>query len=68
MFLSVGKKVTALKRQTMGPLRLNLQLPLGAYRSLTREELQLLLPYFFIEKQQTSKALPSNLKREEERK
>ncbi|EJR1649569.1 pseudouridine synthase, partial [Enterococcus faecalis] len=22
------------------------QLPLGAYRSLTREELQLLLPYF----------------------
>ncbi|HHB0755866.1 16S rRNA pseudouridine(516) synthase [Enterococcus faecalis] len=68
MFLSVGKKVTALKRQTMGPLRLDPQLPLGAYRSLTREELQLLLPYFFIEKQQTSKALPSNLKREEERK
>ena len=37
MFLSVGKKVTALKRQTMGPLRLDPQLPLGAYRSLTRE-------------------------------
>ena len=59
--------MTALKRQTMGPLRLDPQLPLGAYRSLTREELQLLLPYFFIEKT-TSKALPSNLKREEERK
>ena len=48
-------KVTALKRQTMGPLRLDPQLPLGAYRSLTREELQLLLPYFLLKNNKQAK-------------
>ena len=50
-----GEKVTALKRQTMGPLRLDPQLPLGAYRSLTREELQLLLPYFLLKNNKQAK-------------
>ncbi|MHC5268450.1 pseudouridine synthase [Enterococcus sp. LJL98] len=45
MFLACGKKVVQLKRTTMGPLTLG-ELPLGAYRRLTQEELQQLKPYF----------------------
>jgi 16S rRNA pseudouridine516 synthase len=47
MFESVGKKVTYLKRLSMGPLELDQTLPLGAYRELTEQEvyqLKLLLP------------------------
>lgn len=47
MFLSVGKKVTALKRLQMGPITLDQQLKSGEYRSLTRSELLSLLPYFY---------------------
>ena len=46
MFLSVGKKVIHLKRIAMGPLELDESLPLGSYRFLTQQELQLLKPYF----------------------
>lgn len=45
MFLARGKKVVALKRTEMGPLSLG-ELPVGAYRSLTPEELLQLKPYF----------------------
>ena len=40
MFLSVGKEVVYLKRLSMGSLVLDANLPLGAYRPLTREELE----------------------------
>ncbi|UHA72647.1 pseudouridine synthase [Paenibacillus sp. 481] len=40
MFASVGKQVTYLKRLTMGTLRLDEQLPIGAWRELTVEELE----------------------------
>ena len=40
MFLSVGKEVVYLKRLSMGTLVLDEDLPLGAYRPLTREELE----------------------------
>lgn len=46
MFLACGKKVTYLKRLTMGPIELDEQLPKGAYRPLIIEELNQLLPYF----------------------
>lgn len=46
MFLAVGKKVVHLKRIAMGPLELDESLPLGSYRFLTQQELQLLKPYF----------------------
>lgn len=46
MFLACGKKVTHLKRLTMGPIELDEQLPSGAYRPLTIEELNQLLPFF----------------------
>ena len=46
MFLSVGKKVTYLKRLSMGPLELDNTLPLGSYRALHVEELAALRPYF----------------------
>lgn len=39
MFESVGKKVTYLKRLSMGSLKLDEQLNLGDYRELTEEEL-----------------------------
>ncbi|MEK4759097.1 pseudouridine synthase [Viridibacillus sp. FSL E2-0187] len=39
MFESVGKKVTYLKRLSMGSLKLDEQLELGEYRELTEEEL-----------------------------
>lgn len=42
MFESVGKKVIYLKRQSMGPLQLDPTLPLGNYRELTEEEVELL--------------------------
>ena len=42
MFEAVGKKVVYLKRLSMGPLVLDEELPLGAYRELTEEELELL--------------------------
>lgn len=42
MMHSVGKEVTYLKRLEMGPLKLDDQLELGAYRELTSEELDLL--------------------------
>ena len=43
MFESVGKKVTYLKRLSMGPLKLDDKLELGDYRELTKEELAALL-------------------------
>lgn len=46
MFLSVGKKVTYLKRLSMGPLELDKTLPLGSYRALHVAELAALKPYF----------------------
>lgn len=42
MFEAVGKKVTYLKRLSMGPLVLDEELELGDYRELTEEELELL--------------------------
>ena len=39
MFQAVGKEVVYLKRISMGPLRLPEDLPAGAYRPLTAEEL-----------------------------
>ncbi|WP_028610334.1 pseudouridine synthase [Paenibacillus harenae] len=42
MFEAVGKKVIALKRVSMGPLRLDETLAEGAYRELTEEEVALL--------------------------
>lgn len=42
MFQAVGKKVTFLKRVSMGELKLDESLPLGSYRELTAEELHLL--------------------------
>ncbi len=42
MFEAVGKKVVYLKRLSMGPLQLDESIPLGSYRELTEEELQLL--------------------------
>ncbi|MBP2098758.1 16S rRNA pseudouridine(516) synthase [Enterococcus rivorum] len=47
MFLSVGKKVTFLKRLKMGPIELDQQLKPGEYRRLTPKELETLLPYFY---------------------
>lgn len=46
MFLSVGKKVERLKRVAFGPLVLPTDLPSGAYRKLTLEELSRLKEYF----------------------
>lgn len=45
MFLAAGSKVTYLKRISMGPLSLDDQLALGAFRELTEEELTLLKTY-----------------------
>lgn len=45
MFLAQGKKVIALKRVSMGPLRLE-QEEVGSYRALTLAELHALKPYF----------------------
>lgn len=42
MFEAVNKKVVYLKRLSMGPLQLDKTIPLGQYRELTAEELQLL--------------------------
>lgn len=42
MFEAVGKKVTYLKRISMGPLPLDPDLELGEYRELTEEEVELL--------------------------
>lgn len=42
MFVAVGKKVVFLKRVSMGELKLDEGLPLGACRELTAEELELL--------------------------
>lgn len=39
MFEAVGKRVIYLKRLSMGPLVLDENLPCGAYRSLTKEEI-----------------------------
>ena len=46
MFLAVGKKVERLKRVSFGPLVLPTDLPSGAYRKLTLEELSRLKEYF----------------------
>lgn len=46
MFLAVGKKVTHLKRLSMGPLQLDPALAPGEYRPLTQAELEKLKPYF----------------------
>ena len=43
MFEAVGKKVTYLKRLSMGPLQLDEELELGDYRELTEQELQALI-------------------------
>ena len=45
MFEAVGKKVTYLKRLSMGSLELDPELPLGEYRHLTEEELKALQNY-----------------------
>ncbi|MEF2965508.1 pseudouridine synthase [Paenibacillus sp. M1] len=45
MLEAVGSKVTYLKRVSMGPLRLDDALPLGAFRELTAEELEALHSY-----------------------
>jgi 16S rRNA pseudouridine516 synthase len=45
MFESLGKKVTYLKRISMGPLQLDERLGLGEYRELTEEEIKLLQSY-----------------------
>lgn len=45
MFEAVGKKVTYLKRLSMGSLKLDETLKLGEYRELTEEELQQLQNY-----------------------
>ena len=42
MMEALGKKVTYLKRLSMGPLALPSDLPTGKYRSLTEKELELL--------------------------
>lgn len=42
MFQAVGKEVTYLKRLSMGPLKLDSMLSVGAYRLLTEEEIQML--------------------------
>ena len=42
MFEAVGKKVTYLKRLSMGPLKLDKKLELGEYRELTAQEVQML--------------------------
>ncbi|MNL82523.1 hypothetical protein D3C87_2099230 [compost metagenome] len=42
MFIAVGKKVNFLKRVSMGELKLDESLPLGACRELTAAELELL--------------------------
>lgn len=39
---ALGKKVTYLKRLSMGPLALPADLPAGKYRPLTEKELELL--------------------------
>lgn len=46
MFLAAGKKVTYLKRISMGPLVLDDTLAAGAYRPLEPDELASLLQYF----------------------
>ncbi|OJG78911.1 pseudouridine synthase [Enterococcus ratti] len=46
MFLACGKKVTKLKRLSMGPLKLDTQLRDGEYRSLKLSELKQLEKYF----------------------
>ncbi len=45
MFEAVGKTVTYLKRQSMGPLQLDETLSLGEYRELTEEEVDQLMQY-----------------------
>ena len=45
MFEAVGKKVTYLKRLSMGSLELDPELPIGEYRHLTEEELKVLQSY-----------------------
>lgn len=45
MFEAVGKKVTYLKRISMGPLELDEKLELGEYRELTDEEIEALQSY-----------------------
>lgn len=40
MFIAVGKEVVALKRLSMGPLKLDNALSLGEYRHLTEEEVK----------------------------
>lgn len=45
MVASRGKKVVQLKRLTMGPLKLDDKLALGAYRRLTEKELEALAAF-----------------------
>lgn len=45
MFEAVGKRVVYLKRNSMGPLRLDEDLELGEYRELTDEEIESLQNY-----------------------
>ncbi|WP_026671689.1 pseudouridine synthase [Alkalihalobacterium bogoriense] len=42
MFIAVGKRVTELKRISIGPLQLDEELALGEYRELTEDEVELL--------------------------
>ena len=48
MFQAVGKEVLTLHRLAMGPLRLDSDLALGQWRSLTEQEAQALEPYGYV--------------------
>lgn len=54
MFLCVGKKVTFLKRLSMGPIWLDESLEPGMYRPLSQSELVALRPYFTSHKKEKS--------------
>ena len=45
MFAAVGKKVLALKRLALGPLRLDPDSAFGEYREFTPAEMELLKPF-----------------------
>ena len=48
MFQAVGKEVLTLHRLAMGPLRLDSDLAIGQWRSLTEQEAQALEPYGYV--------------------
>ena len=48
MFQAVGKEVLTFHRLAMGPLRLDSDLAIGQWRSLTEQEAQALEPYGYV--------------------